>query len=286
MKALSLFSVLSLTVASVSAFDRIIAYADSFTDNGNDYRHSQFPPSPPNYQGRFSNGPTWLEYVAQNLSDYTVINNGYGGATTNNGDVYSLFNGFTVPGLLQQIETIEVNGTSDDLYLIYIGYNDLNSILNPDQYQVVNKNYTKEKVADNVITGVKNLIEKYNAQQFLILNVPPFEYWPVIPEDNKEYAKQFIQDYNTLVKQALEDEIQDAELTILDDHRWFLGQLENPERLGLSITNGPCSYGLGNTTICDDPETHFFWDSYHPEAKVHEALGAWATDQMKALYNI
>jgi hypothetical protein len=56
----------ALSVSAVSAFDKIIAFADSFTDNGNDYNHSQFPVSPPYYEGRFSNGPTWLEHIAKN----------------------------------------------------------------------------------------------------------------------------------------------------------------------------------------------------------------------------
>lgn len=44
MKLTALLPALALSATAVSAFDKIIAYADSFTDNGNDYRASKFPP--------------------------------------------------------------------------------------------------------------------------------------------------------------------------------------------------------------------------------------------------
>ncbi|KAI8375124.1 SGNH hydrolase-type esterase domain-containing protein [Blakeslea trispora] len=273
-------------MTTVFAVDKIITYSDSFTDNGNVYRYSNFPPSPPNYKGRFTNGPTWLEYVAQYLPDHKVINNGYSGATTNNGDVYTKFNDYLVPGLLQQIDTIPVSGTSNDLYIIFIGYNDLASILNLGPYNVINQSYNREKVAQNMITGVQRLLGKYNANQFLIINVPPFDQWPVSPESQKGSIKQFILDYNALVEKELKQNVANVDLKFLDANNWFVQQLANPQNLGLSTTNGPCSYGLGNTTICSDPTKHFFWDSFHPEAKVHKAFGQWVTIQIKNLYNL
>ncbi|KAI8375343.1 GDSL lipase/esterase [Choanephora cucurbitarum] len=286
MKLLSLAPLSFVAFTAVSAIDRIIAYGDSFTDNGNVYQHSSFPPSPPNYKGRFSNGPTWLEYVANNLPNHKVLNNAYSGATTDSDDVYVKFSDYTVPGLLQQINTVPVNGTSNDLYLIFIGYNDLASILKLGPYTVVNQNYNQEKVVQNMIAGVKRLITKYNAKHFLVLNVPPFDQWPVSPNSEKSDIKQFILEYNTLVEKELKRQVTNVDLKFLDDNSWFVQQLAKPESLGLSTTNGPCSYGLGNTTICSDPSKHFFWDSFHPEAKVHKAFGQWTTSQIQNLYNL
>lgn len=284
--SLALASLIGLSATTaVSAFDKIIAYADSFTDNGNDYKDSKFPPSPPYFEGRFSNGPTWLEYVDQNFTNVQVINLGHGGATTNNVDVYSSFNSYIVPGLKQQIETTYVNGTADDLYIIYIGYNDLNAIVNPDQYVIVNTNYTKEKVAQNVVEGVQTLVKMYGAKEFLVMSVPPFDQWPVVQAEDKDSAKQLINDYNDLVKSELQSNVGGVNFNFLDDHAWFEQQLANPEALGLSTSNGPCAWGIGNTTACDDAGAHFFFDSYHPEAKVHAAFGKWAIEQINTLYN-
>ncbi|KAK9761491.1 hypothetical protein K7432_013578 [Basidiobolus ranarum] len=285
MKFSAIASLVAISVSAVSAFDKIIAHADSFTDNGNDYKHSKFPPSPPYWKGRFSNGPTWLEYVAKNLTHYNVSNNGYGGATTDNADVYSEFNNWTVPGLKQQIETLKTNGTAESLYIIYIGYNDLNSIINPDQYKVINKSYTYQKVAQNVATGVKLLQSKYGAKDFLVLNCAPFYHWPVIQDSDKSKTKTLINNYNSQLETDLK-KIGGANFNFLDDNSWFEEQIAHPEKLNLSTSNGACAVGIGNTTACNDPEEHFFFDYYHPEAKVHKALGAWVLEKMHTLYQL
>ncbi|KAI8890108.1 hypothetical protein K501DRAFT_237809 [Backusella circina FSU 941] len=290
MRALSILPLIALSASAVSAFDKIIAFADSFTDNGNVYKHSKFPVSPPYYQGRFSNGPTWLEHVAKNLFHIPVSNNGYGGATTNNEDAYSAFNNWTVPGLQQQVDTLNVNGTANDLYLVYIGYNDLNSIVNPHQYNVINKNYTKEKVASNVVNAVDSIIQKYNASQILVLNAPPFWKWPVVKNEDKLLAMELTESYNKLVVKELTKLNATANATdiqFLDDYTWWNQTINNvPASLELSTANGPCNPGIGNNDECKDPQAHFFYDSYHPEAKAHKAFGDWATEQLKNMYKL
>ncbi|KAG2207359.1 hypothetical protein INT47_006833 [Mucor saturninus] len=280
-------SLIALSATSaVASIDRIVLYADSFSDNGNDYRGSKFPPSPPYWKGRFSNGPTWAEHVAKAIS-IPFVNNGHGGATTNNEDVYSAFNNWTVPGLKQQVATIKTHGTPKSLYIIEIGYNDLNAIINPDQYNVVNKHLSKEVIAKNVVDSVKAIIKKYKAKKFLFMSVPPFDHWPVIQAADKARTNKLITSYNALVTSELKKKIHGIDLKFIDTHGWFLEQLAHPENLGLSTSNGPCDWGIGNTTaICDDPEKHFFFDSYHPEAKVHKAWGKTALVQLKQLYNI
>ncbi|CAO3654416.1 unnamed protein product [Mucor fragilis] len=285
MKLSVIASLVALSASAVSAtVDRVVVFADSYTDNGNDYEHSQFPPSPPYYEGRFSNGPTWLEYVAKDVS-IPVENHGYGGATTDVADAYSKFNGWTVPGLKQQVATLESSGTADSLYIIEIGYNDLNSIINPDQYNVVNKNYTYQKVGQNVVSAVKDIVTKYHAKDFAFFNVAPFDKWPVIKDADKPKAKKMIDDYNDYVEGEIK-KIAGINTTFYDLHSWLEEKIANPAPLGLSVTNGPCAWGIGNTTACDDPDKHFFWDSYHPEAKVHKAWGEWALQNLKSDYEI
>ena len=56
-------------VASASSFSSVIVYGDSLSDNGNLYALSgdTYPPSPPYYDGRFSNGPVAVEQLAADL---------------------------------------------------------------------------------------------------------------------------------------------------------------------------------------------------------------------------
>ncbi len=60
----------------------LLVFGDSLSDNGNYFALTggQYPPSPPYYQGRFSNGPVWPEVTAD-LADVPLKDFAYGGAT-------------------------------------------------------------------------------------------------------------------------------------------------------------------------------------------------------------
>jgi phospholipase/lecithinase/hemolysin len=79
---LSLFVCSSVFAGNVK---QIVFFGDSMTDNGNLYNLIKtMPKSPPYYKGRFSNGPTWAEYVERSFYNTHYIdsqNYAYGGAT-------------------------------------------------------------------------------------------------------------------------------------------------------------------------------------------------------------
>ena len=88
--------------ASASTFTSVIVYGDSLSDNGNLYALTGQPPAP-YYNGRFSNGPVAVEYLASTLgvplSDFA-----WGGATTgigNHGDggTPTSYGAFGLPGM-------------------------------------------------------------------------------------------------------------------------------------------------------------------------------------------
>ncbi|MGI0118623.1 SGNH/GDSL hydrolase family protein [Zooshikella sp. RANM57] len=69
-------------------FDRIIIFGDSLSDTGKMYQKSKgwLPSSPPYHEGRFSDGPIWVDYLKEKLQkkythQVTVINEAEGGAT-------------------------------------------------------------------------------------------------------------------------------------------------------------------------------------------------------------
>ena len=54
----------SAAFADPNDYNRVIAFGDSLSDNGNLYKNTGQPPSPPYYNGRLSNGPTWIELLS------------------------------------------------------------------------------------------------------------------------------------------------------------------------------------------------------------------------------
>src|SRR5579872_801559 len=70
-RAMSCVALVLSHCGSAQAYTALVAFGDSYTDTG------RLPSSPPNYwDGRFSNGPLWIEYLSQTLGfAYDPANN-------------------------------------------------------------------------------------------------------------------------------------------------------------------------------------------------------------------
>src|SRR3954468_4438171 len=107
----SLCASVALADRALGAYSQIVVFGDSLSDTGN-VNNQTFGISPGSgyYEGRFSNGPVWVEGLATNLGvaaptysrgggrDYA-----YGGAHTGGGSVNYTF--FTFPNVGTQISS-------------------------------------------------------------------------------------------------------------------------------------------------------------------------------------
>ncbi len=100
-------------------------FGDSLSDVGTVFRATggMYPSHPTYYQGRYSNGRVWVEYLGDRLalSSSQMHNFAYGGATTSS-DRNSL-----VPGLLSQVKSFSQTHQKADskaLYVLWAGAND------------------------------------------------------------------------------------------------------------------------------------------------------------------
>ena len=97
---LLLFLVLAVSLAA-APYTRIVAFGDSLTDNGNLYalNGGTYPPSPPYFGGRGSNGPVAVEYMSTALGlpllDFAVY--GATRASAIFGDVHEVRAGLESP---------------------------------------------------------------------------------------------------------------------------------------------------------------------------------------------
>jgi phospholipase/lecithinase/hemolysin len=131
---LFLFSVLLPIRAWAASFSQIYVFGDSLSDPGNDFNLSGSPP-PPYFNGRFSNGPNWIDYLSQDLglnpTPYTKlgvggviptqgINFAFGGATTGTANTISTL----LPALQQQVGLFQnftqtYTPAADALYIVW-----------------------------------------------------------------------------------------------------------------------------------------------------------------------
>ncbi|KAF2235232.1 carbohydrate esterase family 16 protein [Viridothelium virens] len=271
-------------------FSSLIVFGDSFSDNGNgSYRitNGTWPADPAYYQGRFSNGPVWVEDVATNLSiplyDYAV-----GGATTNN----NLVQGYTgpnssvpVPAVDNQIDAFLADehhaDLSSALVVVLGGLNDIFFNATLQASQSVEAMFTSiNKLRANGATSFLTL-NYYNASRI------PYDHYTTTL--NQQQLSNFSASLGTALStiSALESRVAYVDLTPLFAEFDYYGE---PAKYGLdeyaayeSCLTG--AYGETPTrTLCDDPEKQVFWDEYHPSARVHEVVAGEALKTINAKF--
>lgn len=168
-------------------FNNIVFLGDSLSDNGNLYAamNGVMPKSPPYFEGRFSNGYVWSEYVANyyyakkavSMQNYAV-----GGATT---ILHNPLAGYLPWTLSEELEKYlsenKFTDKSKTLFVIWIGANDYFNGAN-------NVNIATERVIDAIQSTVDKLIEK-GGNNFFLLNLPNLSKTPYGLESDSERNK-------------------------------------------------------------------------------------------------
>lgn len=254
------------TVAA--GFSSLYVFGDSLSDPGNLFTltNGVFPPDPPYFQGRSSNGIVWEEYIRPrlNLSDTESFNSAIAGAETGRDNINDDRLGADLPGVLDQIDqfTGSLAGAADPdaLYVLWAGANDFFAPFT-DPAAAIAESVT------NLVTGVGTL-KAAGAQHVLVPNMANLGITPFA------IATGQVAEFTALsvgFNQALAAGLAQAGLDVMEfDAFGFFTELQaNAPSLGLTNVSTPC---FDEVSICSDPETHAFWDSVHPTTFVHELL--------------
>lgn len=318
--SLAIFSVLLplKTLAKGLDFSQIFYFGDSLGDNGNVFGFTlgNFPPAP-YVDGRFSNGPTWIEYLAQDLEldpvasfadtvfmPGTDISNGinfaFGGAltgtfTTGDDGMTEVEN--TLPptfpalqdapllGLQSQVGIFATQfapiANPDALYVIWAGANDyLPNDADTDLFRPLTETDTS---VNNIFLAINTLVT-FGAENLLVLNLPDLGNVPAtnnLPESNEFTA--LTNSHNQQLEALVATLPTDVNVIQFDVNSLFEEITTNPGNFGLSNTDN-CLVPLFD---CFDPniiipEDEFtFWDDKHPTTKVHEIIANRVFDTLK-----
>jgi outer membrane lipase/esterase len=262
-------------------FEGVTVFGDSLSDNGNAFRvgGGVFPPSPPFFQGRFSNGPVWVENVVSelNLSD-TSTNNAFGGATSGTANTVNP----ALPGLTTQLNlSLQSSPTAnpDRLYVIWVGAND---ILTTDPN-------SPATTSSNVSTALQRLTGA-GARNLIVPNLPDLGTTPtgLTAPDRSALLSQLSTDYNNRLRTSLQTLSQsnpNLSIVPVDIAGLFNAAIANPARFGFSNVTQPC---LNETTgaVCANPDSFLFWDTLHPTAAAHRIIGDYVLDTLTAAQKI
>ncbi|MBD2157266.1 SGNH/GDSL hydrolase family protein [Leptolyngbya sp. FACHB-16] len=258
-------------------FNQIYVFGDSLSDIGNSFTITQkatgegLPPSPPYFEGRFSNGLVWIEYLAHLLkipSDHHT-NYATGGANTDSTNTYIPDNPAHLPGLQQQVDAFvtslnQHSANPKGLYIVWAGANDYlsGSATNPT-----------EAIA-NIIHAVQCLAN-VDARHILVANLPDLGDLPVATQNQRSAPfTALTQAHNSGLAAALQTLKPllkpNTSITLLDVASLFKRVFDKPTECGFTnikdIELEQLAHFQGYT------DKFFFWDAIHPTTAAHAVL--------------
>lgn len=285
--------------ASGQPFSNMVIFGDSLSDTGNIYTASENPliaaviasqrpeqplpyPPEPYFDKRFSNGPVWVDHLAQSLGLPTPVSDlknpsgiglpvagsgGYnyavGGAETSGNDPTGLAD------LDDQVDRYlgERSPAHDELFVLLGG---ANNILNQEAGVDVN-------VIVSDLTGF--ITELYNAggRHFLVSNLPALGQSPGnLGSSNSALLDQLAGDFNTAYDSALdtlEANLDGVQLYRVDFHAVLDDMLNHPDLYSLQNVTEAAIDKDSLEYHPDFKDDFLFWDDLHPAAQFHKELG-------------
>jgi outer membrane lipase/esterase len=284
--ASALTAMLAASAAAAQTYDRLVVFGDSLSDNGNFSRlvggAPPAPPSPPYFQGRFSNGPVFTELLGFNLQPFGAtagsVNNAFGFART---DLQT-----TPPSLQVQLNAYLAAGGQfgpRDLVTVYGGANDIFQGIAP---AAVSANpaaaigATATGAAAN-IGLIVNRVAGAGAGTILSPNLPGLGTTPAFAGGPAQpLADLATITYNAAHRAQLFAAAAanpNTNIVLVDIDRAYAYLRANPAAFGVTNVTTPC---LNTTTgtLCATPDTFLFWDEVHPTATGHRFFAATTLD--------
>ena len=272
---------IGLGIESVAAgpFTDLVIFGDSLSDVGNT-RQASFGIYPGQYywNGRFSNGPVYVEALAIGLGLPPIVRSAaggdsfaYGGAKTSG---TGGFEGLFIRDIDEQVDQFLAERTAEPtaLFVVFAGSNDL-----------VGGQTNVSAALSNLMEDMGRLITA-GARQLLVLNLPLLGYTPRYNDNPTTLAtyNNRTQQFNSMLDTMLD--VLERNQPALTLHRFDVAALFNqaladPAAFGFSNVSDAAAPGHapGDTSydtnqIADDPSEYMFWDDLHPTAAVHAIL--------------
>ncbi|KTD16586.1 GDSL family lysophospholipase PlaA [Legionella jordanis] len=286
---LTCFILLFAGFAVAKPLNQIVVFGDSLSDNGNLYEHmhKKLPQSPPYYEGRFTNGPVWVERlteayfpgaIKEHLSDYA-----FGGAgVSEDPEDDTLFT------LKKEIDTyfLAHNDKADEnsLFIIWIGANNYLGI--PDDTEEA-----LNQVKEGISHGLKRLADA-GAKHILIVNMPDLGKTPIASAfDSEEILTSITQKHNQYLEasiKSLREAYPEVQWLYYDVNGIVNDLISSPEQFGFNNIKDTCYEIMvdkpSSKTVLrmaaqispkegsDVCQGYLFFDPVHPTGPAHQIM--------------
>jgi phospholipase/lecithinase/hemolysin len=253
--------------AAAPAFDAIYAFGDSLTDTGNE-------PAEPvlHYEGRWSNGPLWIEYLSERFGLAYNPSNNFANSGAQCDDTYR-----------QVVESVlPTTNVNQSLFVVWAGGNDF--LQEYDEYWFDDSGWDRQ-IAHSVGSLSNAVVGLYSkgARHILLPNtvdvteIPTLNY---LPESLRSYLRGKVRQFNTElagVASRLRAAYPALRLVPVDFFAGVNRLLADAELYGFTEKNIDA---LADLTLLDKrfdgPGANYvFWDPIHPTTKAHAIIADW-----------
>ncbi len=257
-----LFLVLGCLWAGFSSlaqpFSAVVSFGDSLSDTTNN------PAAGDYWEGRWSNGPLWNEYLAQ-FFGATLYDYAFAGSESSN--------------LAAQV-TAASKVTWDDtntLFTVWSGANDFidNAAVNGEN--IAAWSATVQDGVKNVSDAV-GLLAAGGARFIVVLNLPDLSQMPAVIDDptlapEASFIRYLAGSFNIelggmLNRVALVNP--QTRIVLADDFSLLDQIVASPAKFGFTVVTNDALMALNNPALDDAMATNYlFWDLIHPTTKAH-----------------
>ena len=286
--------------AQAAPYTALYAFGDSLSDAGNIYAATSGtqPVSPPYSQGRYTNGPVWVQDLGASLglgpitpsltggTDYA-----YGGAQTGTTAVHTA-NATDLPSQLTQFQAAVPHPAASALYTLWIGANDLFKILGTPGITPSAAIVDANQAIANVATFVSGLAQD-GAKTLVLVTVPDLGKVPDITAQGVA-ASAAASQLSAYFDQALVSTVggiatsSGMTLDIVNSYAVIDTAVANPSAYGYTNVSAPCWTGTftsaSSGTLCATTEAaqnqYLFWDGVHPTASGHQIIANLALQEV------
>lgn len=245
---------------------QVVICGDSLCDDGNLYELTGFPPSPPYFDGRFSNGPVWAEHLAASLELTSATTNiAVGFATTEEMRDLQLLPHLAAFG-------VDPNG----LYVLWAGANDLIDAADPENAIVL----ALGNIADCLIA-----LASAGAQNIMVPNLPNLGRTPYVialGPDAVAGAELISLAFNSGLRSVIQSVEDGFGIDVVEPSAFSLLEtvVNQPVRFGFTDVDSPALDE--SLSVVTNPDDYVFWDPIHPTRITMEIAGDNWTVQLAA----
>lgn len=274
-----------VSLVEAAPISKLIVFGDSLSDNGNSFAYTkhQLPPSVSYYKGRYSNGPIWIDRLADKFFGHPVaatqvLNYAFGGAGVLKMQASSFL-------LSQEIDSYLLAHSSqideNSLFMIWMGANDY--LMMPDAMESDVKD-----VVHQIKTNILRLVTQ-GAKHIMVFALPDLGLTPFAKElelsDEFSIITQLHNQHLQQMMSELQTQLPEIDWLYFDMNQLFLDIQSQPQSYGLINMVDKClqqppvrrsskieSHVRRIARMQGDCDAYLFFDQLHPTAKTHQII--------------